>query len=158
MDKEEFVIMRQKELGGGKLYLAQNLKYLREQKGVSQQNIADVLETNQSAVANWEQNHRKLDIEMIIRLAEYFGVTLDDLVLRDLRPPIPRYSGNIRYLRLSHGITQEDMAKFLCVSKASYCKYENGVVDIGIEKLSKLADFFGVTLDQLVKQDLLKEQ
>lgn len=33
---------------------------------------------------------------------------------------------------------------------------EESVVDV--EKLIKLADFFGVTLDQLVRQDLSKEE
>lgn len=88
------------------MYLAQNLKYLREQKGLSQRDFSADLGLSCAAIGMWEQNHRKPDIEMIIRLAEYFGITLDDLVLRDLKPPIPKYAGNIRYLRLSHGITQ----------------------------------------------------
>lgn len=140
------------------MYLAQNLKYLREQKGMNQNEMADVLEISQSAVGNWEQNHRKPDIEMIIRLAEYFGVTLDDLVLRNLRPPIPLYVSNIKYLRKKHEMTQEDMAVFLGFrGKSSLCAVETGKVGLSVENLEKLADFFGVTLDQLVKQDLSKE-
>lgn len=137
------------------MYLAQNLKYLREQKNISQNQMADVLGISQSAIGNWEQNHRKPDIEMIIRLAEYFGITLDDLVLRDLRPPIPRYSGNIRYLRLKRGMTQEQMGELLGLkNKSSLSLIEAGKSGISVENLEKLADFFSVTLDQLVKQDL----
>ena len=144
---------------GVNLYLAQNLKYLRERKGLSQREFSADLGLSRATVGNWETGERKPDIEMIIRLAEYFGVTLDDLVLRDLRPPIPRYSGNIRYLRLSHGITQEQMEELLGLKNKSILSLiEAGKSGISIENLEKLADFFGVTLDQMVKQDLSNER
>lgn len=136
------------------MHLAQNIKYLREQKGITQNEMANVFGISQSATGNWETGERKPNIEMIVRLADYFGVTLDDLVLKDLKPPIPLYVSNIRYLRKKHEMTQGDIARFLDVSKANYCKYENGSVDVGIEKLLKLSDFFGVTLDELIKQNL----
>ena len=138
------------------MYLAQNLKYLREQKGLSQKDFSADMGLSRATVGNWETGERKPDIEMIIRLAEYFGVTLDDLVLRDLKPPIPKYAGNIRYLRLSHGITQEQMGELLGLkNKSSLSLVEAGKSGISVENLEKLADFFGVTLDELVKQDLI---
>lgn len=140
------------------MYLAQNLKYLRERKGLSQREFSAHLGLSRAMVGNWETGERKPEIEMIIRLAEYFGVTLDDLVLRDLKPPIPKYVGNIRYLRLSHGITQQQMVKLLELkNKSSLSFIEAGKSEISVENLEKLADFFGVTLDELVKQDLSKE-
>lgn len=133
------------------MYLAQNLKYLREQKGLSQRDFSADLGLSCAAIGMWEQNHRKPDIEMIIRLAEYFGITLDDLVLRDLKPPIPKYAGNIRYLRLSHGITQEQMGELLGLkNKSSLSLIEAGKSGISVENLEKLADFFGVTLDVMI--------
>ena len=139
------------------MYLAQNLKYLREKKGLSQRDFSSLLGLSCAAVGNWETNHRKPDIDMIVQLAEYFCVTLDDLILRDLRPPIPKYAGNIRYLRLNHGITQEQMGELLGLkNKSSLSLIEAGKSGISVENLEKLADFFGVTLDQLVKQDLSK--
>lgn len=138
------------------MYLAQNLKYLREQKGLSQKDFSADMGLSRATVGNWETGERKPDIEMIIRLAEYFGVTLDDLVLRDLKPPIPKYAGNIRYLRLSHGMTQEQMGELLGLkNKSSLSLIEAGKSGISVENLEKLADFFGVTLDELVKQDLI---
>lgn len=139
------------------MYLAQNLKYLREQKGMNQNEMADVFGISQSAIGNWEQNHRKPDIEMIIRLAEYFGVSLDDLVLRDLRPPKPMCASNLKYLREKYEMSQEDMAQLLKTSKPSVSKYENGSVRLSVEQLMKISEYFAITLDQFVKQDLSKE-
>lgn len=140
------------------MHLAQNLKYLREQRGMSQQELAEVLEISQAAVGNWENEHREPDLKTIIRLAEYFGVSLNDFILKDLRPPIPLYVLNIKYLRKKHEMTQKDMAFFLGYrGKSSLFAVETGKVGLSIESLEKLADFFGVTLDQLVKHDLSKE-
>lgn len=140
------------------MYLAQNLRYLREQKGLSQREFSEIFGLSSSAVTMWEREQRKPDIEMIVWLSEYFDVTLDELVLKELKPPLPLYALNIKYLRKKKDITQEDMAVFLGFSgKSSLCAVETGKIGISIENLEKLADFFGVTLDQMVKHDLSKE-
>lgn len=137
------------------MYLAQNLKFLREQKGLNQRELSNVLGLSSSAVAMWEQRHRTPDIETIIKLARYFEVTLDEFVLAELRPPIPLYATNLRYLRTKHSMTQENMADLLGYrGKQGYGAIETGKSKASVDDLEKLADFFGVTLDQLVKQDL----
>ena len=140
------------------MYLAQNLRYLREQKGLSQRECAEIFGLSGSAIAMWEQDQRKPDIEMIVRLGEYFDVSLDELVLKDLKPPIPLYALNLRYLREKQELTQQNMADFLGYrGKQGYSMVETGKSGISVESLEKLADFFGVTLDQIVKHDLSKE-
>lgn len=141
------------------MYLAQNLKYLREQKGLNQADLAKVLGVKQPTVGNWEVGKREPELSVLALIAAYFGVTLDDMVLKDLRPPIPLYISNVKYLRKKHGMTQGEMAVLLGFKgKSSLCVVETGKVALSIENLEKLADFFGVTLEQLVKQDLSKEQ
>lgn len=82
------------------MYLAQNLKYLREQKGMSQQDIADLLgNIGQRGISKWETGKSEPSLNTIIQLSEYFSVTLDDLILHELKPPIPLYVTNIKYLR-----------------------------------------------------------
>lgn len=145
------------ETGGDSLYLAGNLKILREQKGKTQQVLATQLGVSDGAIAMWETGSRTPGIGMIVELARYHGVSLDDLVLKDMRPAIPTYARNLAYLRKKHDMTQNDIANLLRVSKATSCKYENGNVEPTIKQLIKLADFFGVTMDQMVKQDLSQE-
>lgn len=141
------------------MYLAQNLRYLREQSRMSQGEIAKAFETSQPVVWNWEAGRREPDLNTVVQLAEYFCVSLDELVLRDLRPAVPLYASNIEYLRTKHGIALEDMAVLLGFKgKRALCAVEAGKMGLSIEKLEKLADFFGVTLDQLVKQDFSKRK
>ena len=139
------------------MYLAKNLKNLRKQKGLSQIDFSADIGLSRSTVANWETGERQPDIEMIIRLAEYFGVTLDELILQKMRLPISRYSENLRFLRKKHGMTQEKMAGLLGYKgKQGYNAIETGKSKATVDDLTKLSIFFGVTLDQLVKQDLSK--
>ena len=135
----------------------QNIKNLRERKGLTQQELAVRVDVAQATVANWESGRREPDINILIRIAKLFNVTLDELVMKELTPPIPMYARNLAYLRRKHGMTQADVANLLGVSKATSCKYENGDVEPNVEQLIKLADFFGVTMDQIVKQDLSQE-
>lgn len=140
------------------MYLAQNLKYLREQKKLSQEEFAEEFGLSPSAIGMWERGSRKPDIETIVRITQYFGVTLDELVLKDLRPSAPVYVSNLRYLRKKHNITQTEFAKVLGFrGKQSICAIETGDAYISVDNLIKSADYFNVTLDELVKEDLSKE-
>ena len=140
------------------MYLAQNLRYLREQKGINQRELSFTLGLSSGAVGNWENESRTPDIETIIKLAQFFDVTLDDFILKELRPPAPLYVKNLRYLRSKHDMTHEDIADLLGYRrKQRYVVIETGEASVSVEDLEKLADFFGVTMDQLIKQDLSKD-
>ena len=57
---------------------------------------------------------------------------------------------NLKQLRKSEKLTQEQLAKILNVAKTTYCGYELGTSEPTIETLIKLADFYNVSLDYLV--------
>ncbi len=140
------------------MYLAQNLKYLRTKAGKQQKELALILNVSKATMTKYESGMVEPNIETIVRIAEYFGVTLDELVLKDLRPSAPAYVSNLRYLRKKNNITQTALAKVLGFKgKSSVCAIETGMVEISVDNLIKLADYFNVTLDQLVKEDLSKE-
>ena len=133
------------------MYLAENLKFLREQRGKTQQELAKLFGVEQKTLSSWECGSRTPAIGMIVEMAKYYEVSLDDLVLTDMKPPIPVYALNIAYLRKKYG---EIVG---LKHKSSISLIEAGKYEPSIEKLEKLADFFGVTMDQIVKQDLSQE-
>jgi transcriptional regulator with XRE-family HTH domain len=55
------------------------LAALREQKGVSQGELAEAMGVTQSAVAHWERRSVALTPEQIKRIAEVLGVSFDSL-------------------------------------------------------------------------------
>ena len=144
------------------MYLAQNLKYLRERNGETQKDIAKILACvgygySEMTVSRYENGECEPELKKVIMLAEHFGVSIDDLLITDLRPPVPKYADNLRFCRKKYELTQEMIGKLIGVSQKEVSKYEKGEREIPIPKLLILSDYFGVTLDQLVKQDLSEE-
>jgi transcriptional regulator with XRE-family HTH domain len=57
---------------------------------------------------------------------------------------------NIRNLREDNDKLQVEMAAYLNVKQTTYSKYELGKINIPVDVLIKLADFYDVNLDYLV--------
>lgn len=137
------------------MYFAQNLKYLRECKGETQKDIAEVLSVSKQTASVYEKGEIEPDIAKLIMLADHFEITIDDLLRKDLRPPKPMYAKNLKYLREKYGMSQEETSKLLGhKDKSSCCLVENGKQKLSVEQLMKISEYFGFTLDQFVKQDL----
>ena len=60
------------------------------------------------------------------------------------------YFKRIGDLRSDRDIKQADLAAYLNVRQNTYSDYETGKINIPIETLIKLADFYQVSLDYLV--------
>lgn len=64
---------------------------------------------------------------------------------------------NIRNLREDHDKLQIELAAYLNVKQTTYSKYELGKINIPVEVLIKLADFYEVSLDYLVGRSKAKK-
>ena len=58
------------------------LKELRCLKGISQQQLADVITVSQQSINKYENHGVEPDISTLIKIAEYFNVSLDYLLGR----------------------------------------------------------------------------
>ena len=63
------------------------------------------------------------------------------------------FCDNLLSLRKLHDLSQEELAEKLCVSRQTLSKYETGESLPDIDKCRRLAEIFGVTLDDLVNYD-----
>lgn len=63
-----------------------NLKKLRKERNISQQDVADYLHITRAAYTNIENGKRETDFNGLSKLAEYFGVTADYLLGRTDEP------------------------------------------------------------------------
>jgi transcriptional regulator with XRE-family HTH domain len=62
----------------------------------------------------------------------------------------------IRNLREDNDLTQKQLAKLLNVSQATYSRYEQGELDIPIQSLIKLAQYYSTSIDYLVNLTNIK--
>lgn len=62
------------------LFIGENLKRLRKEKGLTQEQLAERLNVSFQAVSKWECGDGYPDIVMLPSIAQIFGVSLDELV------------------------------------------------------------------------------
>ena len=68
-----------------KIFLASNIKYLRTINGKTQEEVGEICNKTNTAVSNWEKGIREPDAVDLSALSNYFNISIDDLMLKDLR-------------------------------------------------------------------------
>lgn len=59
------------------------IKALRKEKNLTQEEFAKKLNVSRQAVSNWENNRNLPDLEMLIQISSIFDISLDELILGD---------------------------------------------------------------------------
>ena len=67
------------------------------------------------------------------------------------------FSKNIRHLRKKNHFTQADMELHLSIGNTTWSHYENDISEPAIEALIRISNFFGVTLNELLVEDLAEK-
>lgn len=78
--------------------MLKNLKLLRDEKGVSQQLLANVIGCSQQSINKYENHNIEPDIDTLIRIADYFETSVDFLIghteIRQKIEPVQTFSLN----------------------------------------------------------------
>lgn len=72
-------------MDNSKIYLPSNIKYLRLLNKKTQEEIGQICNKTNTAVSNWEKGIREPDALDLSALSSYFNVSIDDLMLKDLK-------------------------------------------------------------------------
>lgn len=70
----------QEPIGEDYLRLGNKIKELRNSKNITQEEMSDIMGISKTSVVNYETGTRKVPLSLIIRFAEYFKISLDDLI------------------------------------------------------------------------------
>lgn len=63
-----------------KLLIGNTIKYLRRERGITQEELAEILGVSCQSVSRWENNTCYPDIELLPTIANFFGITVDNLL------------------------------------------------------------------------------
>ncbi|MDF2889468.1 MAG: Methylase involved in ubiquinone/menaquinone biosynthesis [Lacrimispora sp.] len=84
---------------------------LRKNKGLSQQELATVMGVAHQTVSKWETNVTFPDITLLPQLAQYFDVSVDELLEAGTRD---YWSGRLKYLKSTRDfLWNKDYLQFL---------------------------------------------
>jgi transcriptional regulator with XRE-family HTH domain len=82
------------------MILADKIIQLRKKRGWSQEDLAEKLNVSRQSVSKWEGSNSLPDLNKILKLAEIFGVSTDDLLKDEMEVQenvnVTKKSGNIR--------------------------------------------------------------
>lgn len=65
----------------------EKLQKLRTRAGLSQDQLAKLLDVSRQAVSKWERNEAMPEAEKLVRISRQFGVSTDYLLLEELEEP-----------------------------------------------------------------------
>ena len=119
----------------GKIYL------LRTRRELSQEDLAAALGVSRQSVSKWETGQSVPDLDKIIRMADLFGVSVDELVREGEPPAPPQAEPRAVYL-------MQEKKGFTGTQKAGVCAEILGVVLflLGVMRQESVAAVIGEAL------------
>jgi len=62
----------------------EELKFHRQQANLSQNELAEIIKTSQQNISRWEKSEVEPSLSFCIALADYYGITIDELIGRKI--------------------------------------------------------------------------
>lgn len=60
--------------------IGEQINNLRKQHGLSQDDFANLFNVSRQTISNWENGKSYPDLEMIIKVSDYFKISIDELL------------------------------------------------------------------------------
>lgn len=137
--------------------LGKRIKMLRKSKSMTQSQLAEALGVSQSTIGMYECNSREPDLKRIMALARLFDVPVSALIEEEYvqvpsaKAKLDAYSFGMAVYRLrkGRGLSQDQLADMLGISKQAVSNYERGIREPDFNMLEDLASTFGMTVPEL---------
>ncbi len=152
----------------------QRLKELREERNLTQNDVAVAIQTSQRNIGRWENHSNEPSASYVIKLADFFQVSTDYLLGRtddfgnvSIQSSVPHlseesfnkkicggnempFSHRLKELRYECGLTQKEVSDAVGSTQSNLGKWENNKIQPAADMVVKLADFFQVSTDYLL--------
>ena len=66
------------------MYLSDNIRYFRKKLGFNQVAFADLIGAKRNTISDYERGRSNPSVELIRKMSELFGITLDELIEKDM--------------------------------------------------------------------------
>lgn len=106
-----------------KLNIGNTIKYLRKEKDITQDELADILGVSYKSVSRWETGTCYPDMELLPVISDFFGVTIDKLLGVDEnieREKVAQYLS-----RFQEAISQGKVYDCIAIAREGVAEYPN---------------------------------
>ena len=91
--------------------MSDRIQYLRKTKGISQEELADKVGVSRQAVSKWESEQSTPDLEKVIIMSDFFGVTTD-YILKGIEP-VNDKEQRVKRLQVKYFISHQQLLLLL---------------------------------------------
>jgi transcriptional regulator with XRE-family HTH domain len=149
-----------------KVKIGNRIKELRIENNLTQEELGEKFNLGKSTISNYENNNRLLDIEILIKYAEYFNVSVDYIACtsnsklpesskfkllsnKNISELFKVFSERVKNLMFINELTSEDISNKINISKADFFNYIIGTDYPSMDTLKKITKVLNTTLDYL---------
>lgn len=142
---------------GDYIMIGERLRDLRDDKGINQEKMAQILGVSRGHYGMWEIEKESIPLKRLNYLCNYFNISMDFIIGR-----VRTYNGNgtheldakeigkrIKSLRKTNNISQEELATILNTTHSVISNYELGKFLILTDFAITISKTFNISLDYL---------
>ncbi len=134
------------------------LKEIREEKNLTQNDVAKTLEVDRSTYAGWETGKDTIPLRRLNKLSDYYKVSVDYMTgltnnktsyrVIDLDAKV--IGQNLKEFRKERNLVQKDIFLFLNTTSSTYSAYETGKVLIKTDFLYSICKNYDTSMDKIL--------
>ena len=134
------------------------LKEIREERNLTQREVADALEVERSTYAGWETGKDTIPLRRLNKLSDYYKISVDYMTglsdvtssyrVIDLDAKV--IGQNLKEFRKKRNLVQKDIFLFLNTTSSTYSAYETGKVLIKTDFLYSICKNYNASMDELL--------
>ena len=124
-----------------------NLKKLRKDKGLTQQELAQEMETTKLTISNWENEKHTIKADKAQQLADYFGVSVGYLL---------GYNDNLDMALKGRGTDMADLPSVLVATRIDFLNDKKEIEKLKRETLASI-QFIESIVSTLARYEMAKE-
>lgn len=109
------------------MILADKIIQLRKKSGMSQDELAELINVSRQSVSKWEGALSVPDLDKILKMSEIFGVSTDYLLKDDIEENLTENTISVDETSPLRRVSMEDANKFLAINERSAFKTALGV-------------------------------
>jgi len=109
--------------------LGEHIYKFRTQKNMSQGDLADALDVSRQSVSKWENNSAVPELEKLVKMAQIFGVTMDELISGNAPQGSPPITPTIP----KQGLTTQQILGIVLLAFGGLCLIVFTVVGIFVD-------------------------
>lgn len=134
------------------------LKEIREERNLTQKDIAKTLEVDRSTYAGWETGKDTIPLRRLNKLSDYYKISVDYMTglsnvtssyrVIDLDAKV--IGQNLKEFRKERNLVQKGIFLFLNTTSSTYSAYETGKVLIKTDFLYSICKNYNASMDELL--------